>query len=322
MLENSEIFVIGGLGFIGCHVVRSLLAQGCKVRVMSRTKVPDAQIHNMFGYQANLKIVTGDFTCKEDLLPALAGCDTCIHLATTTLPSTSNNNKIFDIQSNLAGTVQLLEAMREQNIRKIVYLSSGGTVYGNPIHVPISETHPTNPISSYGIVKLAVEKYCYLFQELYGIQSVVLRLSNPYGPGQTGNRIQGVVPVFIEKALTGKSIEIWGDGNVVRDYIYIDDVTSAINAALCYQGQETVFNIGHGTGTRLNDIVDALKVLIGQNILVEYKPGRSLDVSKNILDISKAQKCLNWSPQVDFEAGIKAVISSLADEQVAKKEFS
>jgi UDP-glucose 4-epimerase len=198
--------------------------------------------------------------------------------------------------------------MRELAIDKLIFLSSGGTVYGNPLYTPIDENHPTQPRSSYGIVKLAIEKYCYLYNELHDMKTVVLRLSNPYGPGQLGTGIQGAVPVFTHKALSGEPIEVWGDGSVIRDYIHIDDVSAAIISAIEYQGTETVFNIGSGLGTSINEIIVAIEQSLEQKVKVNYLPARALDVSVSVLNIAKAAKELEWTPKVLFESGIQTVV--------------
>lgn len=308
-MEHSKFLILGGLGFIGRHIALALLSRGYKVRILDRSPVDLQDVLPIFANSKNLEYVAGNFGNSESISNALNGCDCCIHLVTTTLPATSNTDKVFDVQSNLIGTIQLLEAMRNQGLKKLIFLSSGGTVYGNPVYTPIDEDHPTNPLSSYGIVKLAIEKYCRLYNHLHETKAIALRLSNPYGPGQSGNGIQGAVSAFLTKALTGQPIEIWGDGSVVRDYIHIDDVTNAILSAISYDGNEAVFNVGSGTGTSLNEIVDCLRKSFNPKLTVNYKASRSLDVSTNILDISRARRELGWSPNIEFESGIQALIS-------------
>lgn len=207
--------------------------------------------------------------------------------------------------------MRLLEAARNHNIKKIVYLSSGGTVYGNPKYTPIGEEHPTNPISSYGITKLAIEKYLFAFNEVYGFNSVVLRVSNPFGPWQSNCGVQGVIGTFLRLALEGKEIEVWGDGTVVRDFIYVDDVIDAITSALNYQGKEVVFNIGAGVGTNINEIIFLLENALKKRIVVNYLPGRNIDVRENVLDVSKAHLHFGWRPKTMLSHGIARLIDSL-----------
>lgn len=307
-MNREKILVLGGLGFIGRHTVKKLLNCGFSVRVLGQRIPSTDEIIQMFGKPDSIDFVAGDFLDKNLVFLALNGCKACVHLITTTLPATSNADKIYDVSSNLVGTLQVLDTMRELNINKLVFISSGGTVYGNPLYTPIDEIHPTNPRSSYGIVKLAIEKYCHLYNELHNMKSVVLRLSNPYGPGQLGTGIQGAVSVFTHKAIKGQPIEVWGDGNVIRDYIHIDDVTAAILSAIKYESNETVFNIGSGLGKSLNEIIASIEQNLERKIEVNYQPGRTLDVSVSVLDIEKAISELNWMPSVSFDAGIKTVI--------------
>ena len=156
----------------------------------------------------------GDFTSDSDVASAVIGCDVCFHLISTTLPKSSNLDPVFDIETNLMGTVRLLNQVVKSGVGKVIFLSSGGTVYGPPQEIPIVETHPTNPICSYGITKLAIEKYLELFYQLHGVDYTVLRLSNPFGERQRIESSQGAVAVFLGKALRGEKIEIWGGENI------------------------------------------------------------------------------------------------------------
>ncbi|MDL2202011.1 NAD-dependent epimerase/dehydratase family protein [Brucella intermedia] len=312
-----KILVLGGLGFVGRHTVKKLISNGYSVRVFDRTMGNNQALGLRTGSDS-IEFMAGEFTDKNLIRQALDGCQACVHLVTTTVPATSNADKIYDVNSNLIGTLQVLDAMHELNIKKIVFISSGGTVYGNPIYTPIDEEHPTNPLSSYGIVKLTIEKYCQLYNDMHNLNSIVLRLSNPYGPGQSGTGIQGAIPVFTRKALLGQPIELWGDGNIVRDYIYIDDVTDAIVSSITYQGKERVFNIGSGLGMSLNHIITSIRALVPNDVLIDYKPARSLDVSISVLNVNKAFTELGWKPNVSFELGIQSVI----EDQKAALELS
>ncbi|OYX12002.1 MAG: hypothetical protein B7Z15_10730 [Rhizobiales bacterium 32-66-8] len=191
---------------------------------------------------------------------------------------------------------------------------AGGTVYGAPRESLITEEHPTNPISSYGITKLTIEKYLQLFQKLHGLEYVVLRLANPFGHGQRISATQGAVAVFFGKILRGEEIEIWGDGSVVRDYIYIDDVIRALLLAADRGGQDRIFNIGSGAGRSLNDVIRSIEAATGRAAMVNYKPSRSFDVPSSVLNIERARLALDWSPRVAFEEGVIRVAASLSRE--------
>jgi UDP-glucose 4-epimerase len=172
--------------------------------------------------------IEGDLVNQEDLEAAIQGCDIIYHLVSTTLPKSSNDNPAYDIETNVIGTLHLLDLARKKMGKKVIFISSGGTVYGVPGEVPIKESYPTNPLCSYGIVKLTIEKYLALYHQLYGLDYCVIRPSNPFGERQRVTGAQGAVAVFLHKALRDEPIEIWGDGTVVRDFIYVGDLTAAL----------------------------------------------------------------------------------------------
>lgn len=299
---QSRCLVIGGKGFIGSHLVDALLRNDFAVRVFDRPNVISlyqTQNHPM------LEVVEGDFTCHADIAEAFVGCDICFHLASTTLPKSSNLDPLFDIETNLVGTVKLLQAAVEANIKRFVFLSSGGTVYGPPSEIPIRETHLTHPLCSYGITKVAIENYLSLFRDLYGLNYMVLRLANPFGERQRIHASQGAIAVFLAKALCNEAIQIWGDGSVIRDYIYISDVISSLLLAVSYNGQETVFNIGSGIGISLNQALDSIENVINRPVKRVYEEGRTFDTPINVLAIDRAIHELNWRPETPFMEGLQ-----------------
>ncbi|CAM5420264.1 UDP-glucose 4-epimerase OS=Afipia felis OX=1035 GN=galE PE=3 SV=1 [Afipia felis] len=257
--------------------------------------------------------VTGDLNSESDIEAAMAGCDVCVHLASTTNPATSNRDPVFDISTNLIGTLNLLNVATRMGTSKIIFVSSGGTVYGPPLSTPIREDHPTNPITSYGIVKLAIEKYLDFYRHNHGLDYVVLRVANPYGEGQNIESGQGAIAAFLHKALRNEVVEIWGNGEVVRDYIYIKDVTNAIISAIKLRGpqKERLFNIGSGIGYSLNEILSTIENTVGIQISRRYLSARAFDVRANVLSIDRARIGLNWSPQISLADGIQRFASSL-----------
>ncbi len=294
---------MGGSGFIGTHTVLALARAGHEVRSFSRSgthllPVPEA-------LRSRVEVVQGDFAKVADVQRALEACDTCVHLVSDSVPHSSNLDPIGDIARNLVPSVQLAQASVAQGLRRIVFVSSGGTVYGRPRRVPIDETHPTDPLCGYGITKLAAEKYFGLFAALHGLDSIVLRLANPFGEGQRIAASQGAVAVFMAKAIRGQPIEIWGDGSVVRDYLYVSDAVDAILRALEYQGSERLFNIGAGRGHSLNQVLDGIERTLGLKTARRYLPGRPFDVPVSVLDIGLAARELPWSPATSFEAALQ-----------------
>lgn len=301
-----NILILGGAGFIGTHLAHALLAKGHVVRIFDRAS---ALISPLIDEHPRLDRVEGDILNMDEIDAALTDMEYVFHLVSTTLPKSSNDNPEYDIQTNLISTVRLLELAHHRDIRKLVFLSSGGTVYGPPEQIPIPETHPCNPISSYGIVKLAIEKYLHLFHVLHGLDGCSVRLSNPFGEYQRIQSSQGAVGVFLSRAISGKPIEIWGDGSVTRDYIYVGDVVDFLTRVLDYQGSTRVFNVGSGIGMNLNEIIAAIENVLGHPVSKIYKPARRFDVPRNVLDISLARRELGWSPRTPFAEGLSKTAS-------------
>jgi UDP-glucose 4-epimerase len=290
--------VIGGNGFIGSSLVQALRARGVDVAVLDPGR-PRADMD-----WSGIGFIAGSLADAAVTTHALEGVDVVFHLAGTTVPGTSNLDPVADVQGNLVATLGLLGAMRATGVRRIVYFSSGGTVYGNPSVSPVPESHPLHPISSYGVVKVAIENYLRMYQQLGDLDPVILRPSNPYGPRQSTAGVQGAVAAFLGLAARGEPVRIWGDGEVVRDYLYIDDLVAL--AATAGLSRETgVFNVGSGEGHSLNALVGVVSRVIGRPLPVEYLPGRPFDVRRVVLDIHAAKAAFGWSPTITLEDGIR-----------------
>lgn len=302
MKENKKNLVLGGAGFLGSTLCMALMKKNEKVIVFDRC------LPNDYKKITGIEWIEGDFSDKEELLSVMNGCDRIYHLISSTTPSESNADPVHDCRSNVISTLHLLEAIRISEVRKILFISSGGTIYGVPGKIPINEETATNPICAYGIGKLAIEKYLSLYYLLYGIEYIALRVSNPYGERQKLYGNQGAVGVFLGKALKGEKIPIWGDGKIIRDYIHADDVARAMISAMESDIKADVINIGSGMGKNLLDIISYLEKYLDKNIDIEYLDPRIVDVPVNILDISKAKEKLGWSPQISLENGIKRMI--------------
>lgn len=300
-LANKRCVVFGGGGFLGTNLCRSLVD---KVEILKafgrRQSFPEAM--------KKIEWIPGDFTDSGTVAAAVAGCDTVFHLVTASTPASSNVDKIEDLQANVVSTLHLLEACREERVRRVVFVSSGGTVYGIPDIVPTPESASLDPITAYGISKLAIEKYLALYHHLYGIDFRILRVANPYGPYQTSIRNQGVIAAFLHRALEKKPIELWGDGSVTRDYIYVDDVIDALEAAAVHTGEQRIFNIGSGEGRSLLEIIDVIQKQLNVKLDIRHFEGRKADVPRSILEISRAEKDLLWKPKTPFLEGIAKTI--------------
>lgn len=293
--------IFGGAGFIGSHIADALVASGHEVRVFDH---PNIDTRNLTGILSQIEVISGDFFNEKDLAPALSGAEIVVHLVSSTIPSSSNENPTYDVQTNLIGTLRMLNLARNAGIRKIVFASSGGTVYGQPTISPIPETHPTEPLCSYGITKLSIEKYLQLYQYLYGLEYVVLRLSNPYGERQNPLGGLGAVTAFLAKVAEGEPVTVWGDGTVQRDYFYVGDLASAFVKAIEQSPLSRIFNIGSGTRLSLNELLSAIRTATNEPIEVIHTPARKLDVPVNCLNIQRAKAELNWSPQTPLSEGL------------------
>lgn len=293
-----RVLVFGGNGFIGGHLIDLLCDSGYEVHIFSRND------ETFRSPRKDINYIYGDFSDKKKRQTALKGIDIVYQLISTTLPKTSNDDMSHDIRTNLLNMIDFLDDCVDANIKKLIYLSSGGTVYGLTENHVISETHQTFPISSYGIVKLAVEKYLYLYKRLYDLDYTVLRVSNPYGERQDPRRKQGVVAVFLYRAMARLPLTVLGDGEVIRDYIYVGDVARACLLAAQSKLKSEIFNVSSEQGLSLNELLDCIKSVTGNEIVIERKTVRSFDVPKVVLSNRLARKQLDWSPEVDFETGL------------------
>lgn len=309
----QNCLLIGGSGFLGINLCKELIDNGYNVSVASRQGV---HLHRLGRLFPNIKIVPIDFMLDIEWHEILENIDVVYHMISTTNPS--NKDLFFDFASNVLPTIKLFEACVDSSV-ELVYFSSGGTVYGSPRYLPIDEKHRTEPISAYGIHKLSVEKCLEYYGRTYGMKYRILRISNPYGAYQDCNRNQGVIAVFLSKILRREYIEIWGSGDAIRDYVYIDDVVAFCLNLLNYKGHEKIFNVGSGKGYSINEIIDILKFKVNDSVQVKYLSSRIQDVSANVLDISLAENELNWKPHVSLSEGIDKMVS-LWDKN--KMEFS
>lgn len=305
MRQNAtRCLVLGGCGFIGRNLVEKLLEDGHRVRVFD---TPTANRSNLASVESEIEFVPGSFLNASEVEVSLQDVDVVFHLVGTTLPANSNADPAFDVESNVLGTIRLLEASVRQSVKRIVFASSGGTVYGEPQTIPIPEDHPTAPLCSYGITKLMIEKYLQLFECLHGLSYTVLRIANPYGKYQKLTAEQGAVGVFLGCIREGKTITIWGDGSSMRDYVYVGDVARAFVKAMTQDSPYRVFNVGSGVGLSLRDLLAKMERVTGRKAHVEYLPGRRVDVSASVLDSSRANKWMNWRAETDCDTGLQKV---------------
>jgi len=300
--KQEKCLVLGGCGFIGSHIAEGLVESRYKVRIFDKINVDTQNINHIIN---DIELFEGDFTNEVDVAEAVKGMDYIFHFIGTTLPKTSTDNPVYDVESNVVGTLKLLDAASKEKTKKIIFSSSGGTVYGVPQSIPISENHPTNPTCSYGISKLMIEKYLELYHITRGLDYLCFRISNPYGEKQNSLSIQGAVAVFLGLVKEGKPINIWGTGDITRDYIYIKDIVPILIKALPAKNRWRIFNLGSGKGTTLNELVEIIKEVTQRDIEVTYSQGRPIDVQVNVLDISRVRKEFGFTPKTSIRDGIR-----------------
>lgn len=303
---EGPVLVLGGAGFIGSNLVNALVAQGHRPRVLTRPSRSNANLRHLFD---DIDLIHGDFMDDAGLRVALQGVHTVYHLITTTFPSMVIESSNYDLLSNLLPTIRLLELSREAGVRRIVYASSGGTIYGEPQRVPIDESHPLAPKSAYGQSKLTIENYLSFYGRTTPLEVSILRVSNPYGPGQNVYGNQGLVAVAMGCALDERPLRVIGRGDAVRDFIYIDDVVDAMLRATSAPPQ--IINVSSGAGRSVNEVIAAIESASGRTLKRLAVPERAGDVKISVLDNSRARHALDWSPKVEFEAGVARTWKSL-----------
>ena len=298
--------ILGGAGFLGRHIGRAMAAEGVQVWSVDRALHAPGSVPWLMGQ------VQADCFDLASWWDAVGGADVVVHLASSTVPATASENPIQDVQTNLVGTLQLLQDMRARSVRpRLLFASSGGAVYGRPQAVPLGELHPTMPMGAYGATKLAIEHHLRIEEAQHGLPCRILRLSNPYGEWQQPHGVQGVIAVFAHRALRGLPVDVWGDGSVVRDFVYAADVGKAFLAAARHEAEGRIFNIGGGTGHSVNDIVRTLEQLLGHPVPRNVFPARPFDPPVNVLDIQRAGDELHWAPSMAFEEGVARAVEWL-----------
>lgn len=308
-----KIVLLGAAGFIGTNLSIRLMKLPKNELVLVDEKIEYFRDVVNCG-KPNVSIREHCFNATSGFDELLEGADLVYHLVSTNNPSTSNNNIGQEITDNIVLTINILEACVRQKVKKIVFLSSGGTVYGNTEHYPIAETCSTNPITTYGIQKLTIEKMLYLYNYVYGLDYAVIRLSNPYGPYQRPNGKLGVVTTFIYKAMKDETLTVYGDGKNVRDYIYIDDAVEGIIRISNAVTKDKIFNLGSGCGTSINEIVEKIKKVIGKPLDVDYVDKRMVDVRVNYLDISNYESHFGKLQLISLEEGIALTLDFMQKE--------
>lgn len=312
MAEIGKVAIVGAGGFLGTNLARFLKPRVEDLRCYGRRcAFPEA-----------IKGITwraGDIA-DTAITDVVADCDVVIHLASTSSPATADKDIAADAAANIVGSLRLFERCAAGGVKRVIFLSSGGTVYGIPDMIPTPESAATDPISAYGVAKLAVEKYLEIFRRRHGLDYRILRVANIYGPYQTPDKGQGVVAAFLRHAIENAPLDIWGNGEIVRDYVFVSDVVEAIWAAMCHTGSPRTFNIGSGTGTSVLQIAQAIEMLTGRILPKNFLPSRPADVPVSILDHALASSELAWKPVVTLPAGLAQMLTWITEDASGQSE--
>lgn len=305
-----NIIILGGAGFIGTNLTIALAKEkdeynNC-VNHITLFDREDADFSNItkFGFK-NISIITGYFNMESNFETITKNQDIVYHLISSTVPTNSNQHIAQELTANVVVTANLLDACVKNKVKKVVFLSSGGTVYGKEKDMPLKEVTPTNPISTYGIQKITIEKLLYLYRYMYGLDYRVIRLSNPYGPYQRPNGLLGAVTTFTYKALIGETITVYGDGSVVRDFIFIDDAVKGILNIVNGDSKQKIFNLGCGKGKSIKEVITTIQEILEIDIDVQYVSGRKVDVPINVLDIKLYEDAYGKLKAIPLAEGVK-----------------
>jgi len=305
----AKILVTGGAGFIGSHLVDALIAKKHKVVVIDNLSTgfksnlnPKAKF-----YQVDICSAVIDKIFQKEKL------DYLFHYAAQVDVRKSLQNPILDVEVNISGSLNLFRSCQKHRVKKIIFASTGGAIYGEPDFIPANERHVEMPISPYGVAKLSVEKYLHFYKEIYKIPYVAVRYSNVYGPRQNPKGDSGVVAIFSEKLLEDKPVTIYGDGKQTRDYLYVMDAVSAALKALNSKAS-WAFNIGTGKETTVNQLYRLMKSRSGSKSKAIYAPFRAGEQRRSCIDYTKARNFLGWKPAFNLESGLNLTLKYYAEK--------
>jgi UDP-glucose 4-epimerase len=309
-----KVLVTGGAGFIGSHVVDTLISHGHEVSVVDDLSTgrlsnlnPEATFYKMDIRSPRLSEVF------ERERP-----DYVNHHAAQMDVRRSVVDPIFDADVNILGSINVIECAKRFQIKRFVYISTGGAVYGEPEYLPCDEAHPINPICQYGASKHTVEHYLYMYNQLYGLDYVVLRYPNVYGPRQDPHGEAGVVAIFAGQMLRGEQALINGDGEQQRDFVYVGDCARANLLALQTKNAPAIYNLGSGQGTSVNQVFTALKNITGYSLPEVHGPAKLGETSRIYLDATKARHELDWVPTVNLDEGLEQTVEYFRAAELVK----
>lgn len=306
MVSSDVVGVFGANSFLGRYVVRSLAQDGIPVVAFGRKFSDDFRA--FVGLPIEIRIV--DFEDELETHASLQGITHVVQLVNTSNPAMANKRVVADLQQNVIPHVSFIESCISSSVKNFVFISSGGTVYGIPDQKPIAESHPSNPLNSYGMAKRIVEKYLVMLSRGTHLGYSVLRVSNLFGPGQTALKGQGLIPTILYRNAHDLPVTVFGNGRSERDYIYIDDVAEAIKVATVSKPLNDIVNIGSGEGRTILDIIEAIEQCVGRPVKFAYADERPTDSPSNVLDVRKAKALIGWEPRTDFAEGMRRTVEA------------
>lgn len=296
----ADVLVVGGNGFIGSHVVDALVSRGNQVAAFDRFGRSGPQFT-----APGVLPVAGDFLNADDVARAVAGRELVVHMLSTTDPASAENDPTVDVRTNLLSTIDLLTACADAGVRRVVFASTGGAIYGDQPRSVFSEEDPTLPVSPYAIGKLAIEHYLRYFRRKRGLASTVVRISNPYGPRQNPAKRQGVIPIFLRRLADGQPVTVYGDGSMVRDYVYVSDVAEMVADITLGEPEHEVYNLGSGTGYSLAEIIRSIEDVTGLPLARHHHPAPSTFVDHVTLATERFEREFPSRPTTTLAEGIR-----------------
>jgi nucleoside-diphosphate-sugar epimerase len=313
MPSTGKALVTGGGGFIGSHLVARLLRDGYDVRVLDNFATGHRE--NLAELDSEVDLIEGDIQSYERVHNAVRGCELVFHIAALPSVPRSIQDPLTSTASNVTGTLNVLLAARDEDVRRVVFASSS-SVYGPQRDFPQREDAAARPISPYGVSKLAAEGYCRAFTQVYGLETVALRYFNVFGPRQDPlSQYAAVIPKFITAALAGERPVIFGDGEQSRDFTYVDNtVDGTVLAATAEGAAGETFNVACGEATTLNQLVEHIGELVGKQVEAIHTERQPGDLPRSLADISRAREALGYEPAVDIRSGLEKTFVHLAAE--------
>jgi len=309
-MKKKKILILGADGFIGSNLAKALHDEG-KYKIFAFDLFRGGISRNIDCFDDDFKMIQGNFLNKGDLKKSLKGIDYVFHLISLTTPGSSMNEPLLEIDVNIKATISLLELCVDEKIKRVIFSSSGGAIYGNQNKMAYNEDDKTEPISPYAISKLTIENYLRYFKKRSNLDYLILRYSNPYGPGQNFIGNQGIIPIFLNLIRQKKPITIFGDGENLRDYIFIEDLVNITKKIFDKKLKYSVYNVGSGENRTINEIVEMIEDIALSRVKIKKLQQRNIDVRRIALDIERIKNEVGYKEFISLEKGIRKTWSWL-----------